>query len=131
MQEQGWRFEKLQHKLDIFVKTFHPEPFEGVNNWEKGKISWIPDTRNPIRLEIVKLWPVCLAPDLLKDANCQKNCSWSRRPEMVQEIRKKTIFLDMINKLIVCKFFKDFTNHRRKTNKVVVFRCRSLPNILK
>ena len=50
---------------------------------------------------------------------------------MVQEIRKKTIFLDMINKLIICKFFKDFTNHRRKTNKMVVFSCRSLPNILK
>ena len=27
----------------------------------------------------------------------------------------------MINKPIICKFLKDFTNHRKKTNKVVVF----------
>ena len=25
------------------------------------------------------------------------------------------------------KFFKDFTNHRKKTNRVVVFTCRTFP----
>ena len=32
---------------------------------------------------------------------------------------------------IIYKFFNDFTNHRKKTNRVVVFSCRPLPNILK
>ena len=103
------------------MKIFHPEKFEGFYSWEKWKKSWVPDTQNPIRLEIVKLRPVCPAPDLLKDINCQKICSWLRRPETVQEIRKKVIFLEMINKLIICNFFKDFTNHRMNTKKVVVF----------
>ena len=29
------------------------------------------------------------------------------------------------------KFFKDFTNHRKKTNRVVVFSRRPFPNLLK
>ena len=113
------------------MKIFYLEKFEGFYSWEKRKISWVPDTQNSIRLEIVKLRPVCLAPDLLKDTNCQKICSSLRRPETVQEIRKKVIFLEKINKLIICNFFKDFTNHRKKTKKVVVFNCRSLSNIPK
>ena len=35
------------------------------------------------------------------------------------------------NNPIIYKFFKDFTNHRKKTNRVVVFTCRPFPNILK
>ena len=37
----------------------------------------------------------------------------------------------MINKPIIDKFFKDFTNHKKKTNRTVVFSCRPFPNILK
>ena len=37
----------------------------------------------------------------------------------------------MINSPIINKFFKDFTNHRKKTNKAVVCSCRPLPNVLK
>ena len=37
----------------------------------------------------------------------------------------------MINNPIIYKFFKDFTNHRKKTNRAVVFSCRPFPNILK
>ena len=37
----------------------------------------------------------------------------------------------MINDSIIYKFFKDFTNHRKETNMVVVFSCRLFPNILK
>ena len=29
----------------------------------------------------------------------------------------------MINKTVIYKFFKDFTNHRKKANRAVVFRC--------
>ena len=62
---------------------------------------------------------------------CQEICSSLRRPETVQEIRKKVIFLGKINKLIICNFLKDFANLRKKTKRVVVFNCRSLPNIPK
>ena len=37
----------------------------------------------------------------------------------------------MINNPIIYKFFKDFTNHRKKINRAVVFSCRLFPNILK
>ena len=37
----------------------------------------------------------------------------------------------MINKPIICKFFKDFTNHKKKTNRSVVLRGRPFPKILK
>ena len=46
------------------------------------------------------------------------------------EMRPKTIFLEVINKPIVYAFFKDFTNHRKKTSKAVHFRHRPLSNIL-
>ena len=39
-------------------------------------------------------------------------------------MRKKATFLLVINNSIIYKFLKDFTNHRKKTNKVVVFSCR-------
>ena len=38
-----------------------------------------------------------------------------RRHKTILEIRKKIILV--INKSIIDKFFKDFTNHRTKTNK--------------
>ena len=63
--------------------------------------------------------------------NCQKICSWSRRPKTVLKIRKKATFLKVINNLIIYKLFKDFTNHRKKTNRVIVFSYRHFPNILK
>ena len=37
----------------------------------------------------------------------------------------------MINNPIIYKFLKDFTNHRKKTNRLVVFSRRPLSNILK
>ena len=37
----------------------------------------------------------------------------------------------MINNSIIYKFFKDFTNHRKKSNRAVAFSCRLFPNILK
>ena len=41
---------------------------------------------------------------------------------------------EVINTFInpmIYKFFKDFTNHRKKTNRAVVFSCRPSLNILK
>ena len=39
----------------------------------------------------------------------------SRKSKTILEIRKKATFLLVINKAIIYKFFKDFTNHRKKT----------------
>ena len=63
--------------------------------------------------------------------NCEKICSWSRRPKTIQEIRKKATFLSVVNNSIIYKFFKDFTNNGKKTNGAVVSSCRPFPNILK
>ena len=45
--------------------------------------------------------------------------------------QKKAKFIKVINQLIIYKFFKEFINHKKKTNRAVVFSCRCLPNILK
>ena len=46
-------------------------------------------------------------------------------------MKKTAIFFDVINKSIIYRFFKDFKNHRKKTNRTVVFRYRPSPDILK
>ena len=53
--------------------------------------------------------------------NCQRICSWSKMLETVLEIRKKTIFFELINKSIFNKFFKDFTNSSKKTKRQIVW----------
>ena len=63
--------------------------------------------------------------------NCRKICSWSRSPKTILEIRKKAAFLYGINNPNIYKFFKDFTNHKKKTNRAVVLSCRLFSNILK
>ena len=39
--------------------------------------------------------------------------------------------MNLISNPIIYKFFKGFTNHRKKTNRAVVFSCIPFPNILK
>ena len=63
--------------------------------------------------------------------NCQKICSWSRRPETILETRKNTTFFKMINKFIIFKNFKNFTNHGKKTNRKIDFSHRPFPNIFR
>ena len=41
-----------------------------------------------------------------------------------------TTFLPVISNSIIYKFFKDFTNHRKKTNRAVVFSSRPFLSIL-
>ena len=60
-----------------------------------------------------------------------------RRSVVDQEVQKpywqseqKTTFLEVINRNIY-RLFKDFTNNRRKTNRVIVLSCRYLTGILK
>ena len=66
---------------------------------------------------------------ILSDVNRQKTCTWSRRPETIPEIKKKAISLYVINKPNICKFFKGFTNHRKKlTGRLKI--CIPFPRIL-
>ena len=44
---------------------------------------------------------------------------------------KTPSYLQVINNPIIYKFFKDFTNHRKKTIRVVIFSFRPFPKILK
>ena len=66
--------------------------------------------------------------------NCQNICSWWRRPKTFCKLEKGHIFL-RDQQAVLYKFFKDFTNHRKKANRVVVFshwstiRTRSLKKI--
>ena len=63
----------------------------------------------------------------------RKICNRSIRSETILGIRKVATFLKVINKSIFCNkstFFKNFTNLRKKTNRVVVFSHRLLLNIL-
>ena len=45
-------------------------------------------------------------------------------------VRRSTKTILEINNFIIYKFFKDFTNHRKKTKKAAVFSSRPFPNIL-
>ena len=79
-----------------------------------------------------------VAPDLLK-APAILSDTTVRRSAVDQEdlkpywnTEKNPTFLQVINNFIIYKLFKDFSNHRKKTNRVVVvFSCRPFPNILK
>ena len=78
-----------------------------------------------------------VAPDLLKalailsDTTVRKSAVDQEDLKPYSESAKKAIFLLVINNHVIYKFFKDFTNHRKKTKMVVVFGCRPFPNILK
>ena len=65
-----------------------------------------------------------------KRYNCQNIYSWSRRPETYWKSDKKATILKVINKSIIDKFFKEFTNHITKTIRAIVFRHRSLLTFL-
>ena len=47
------------------------------------------------------------------------------------EIRKKGHISLGDQQFIIYKFFTNFTNHRKKNKRAVVFSCRPIPNILK
>ena len=75
-------------------------------------------------------WPVITPSNSIKQ-NFQKICSWSRIPKTILQIRKRPDFCRWSTILLFTSFFKDFTNHREKTNRTVVFSIRAFPNVLK
>ena len=52
--------------------------------------------------------------------NCQKICSWLRRPKTLLEMRKVHISLGD-KQWYYLQVFQDSFNHRKKTNRIVVF----------
>ena len=71
-----------------------------------------------------------VAPDLLKALAILSDTT-VRRSAVDRQDLKPYWKLAMINNPIIYKLFKYFTNHRKKTNRVVVFSSRPFPNILK
>ena len=61
--------------------------------------------------------------------SCQ-NCGWMRTPEVILEIRKKPDFSRWSTTLLFTSFSNKLLT-TKKTNIVVVFSCRCIPNILK
>ena len=47
------------------------------------------------------------------------------------ENQKKGYFSLGDQQVVIYRFFKDFSNHRKKTNRAVVFSSKPFPNILK
>ena len=79
----------------------------------------ISSTTARVALDLLK------APAILSNTNV-KVCSWLRRPKTILETRKETTFLVLINKPISHTFFKYFSNHRKKSNRVIVFICTNI-----
>ena len=131
---KGSSFEELHHWLNVFAKTYHPEPPKVVYYWEKTKKVQFPD------LKFHKVWkrrkPACIILSktyyvLQLETSSQIVCSWLRRPEAILEVREEVAILKVISKSIIYMCFQDFTNNKKKTNWLVVFCNRPLPNILK
>ena len=132
------------------MKTSHPEPLEAsITEKKTNKAKYL--TWNSITLTVVKKTSMpdsvkglgcsnCYSSSSTKSVkspsnsiryNCLKICSWSRRPKTILKTRKKAPFLYVINNPIIYKFFKDFTNPRKNTNRAVVFSSWSFPKIFK
>ena len=60
--------------------------------------------------------------------NCQKVCSWLRRPKTILEIKKVTFF-QVINKCIIYKFFKDILTTERRLTRRQVLAVTPFPNL--
>ena len=73
-----------------------------------------------------------VAPDLIRAlnnfiwCNCRRIISWSRISETILEIRKKATFILVIKKLIIHKLFKDFTNHRKKMQTMLLYQMQKV-----
>ena len=131
------------------MKTSLPEPLEPIiTEKRRNKTKYL--VRNSLRCKFVKknsMLNSVESPEYIKcysssstrpvknlsnseRYDCQKFCSWSGRPKTILTIRKKVTFLEAIKNSIIYEFFKDFPNHRRTTNRAVVFNRTPSPNIL-
>ena len=126
------------------MKISDTEPPKVFYHWEKRKYGKICGLKfqtktsmpNPVKnLEHIKCYSLSSPRSVKSPSNSigysyQKIGSWLNRPKTTLEIRKKTTFLLVIKKPITYKFFRDFTNYRKKTNRVVLFCCRPFPKTM-
>ena len=143
MQDQEWSPEDHQHWLNILARTSHAEPLEAFYYWEKtNQAKHL--TRNSISLS---LWikPACQtlskALDVLRGATARVDRDTTVKRSAVGrddlkpywKSEKRAHFLRWLTSLLLffIKFFKDFTNDRKKTSRTVVFNNRPLQTILK
>ena len=132
----------------IFLKSLLIQNYSKLSITEKNEVRPNNQPENSIRTEFAKKTSMSNFVESLEHIKC---CSSSSPRPVKSPIllvlsltvtrsaveqnhtgnQKNSTFLKMINKPIIIKFFKDFTYHRRNTNRVVFFSRIPLPNILK
>ena len=83
----------------------------------------------PVKASNVSCAVARVAPDLLKALAILSDTTVRR--SAVDQKNLKPYWTSAINNPIIYKFFRDFTNHRKKINMAAVSSCRPFPNILK
>ena len=115
------RWNKAKHlnwnsiRFEFVKKTSIPNSVKSlgyIKGYSSGSLRSIKSPSNPIRY------------------NYQKICSRWRSPKTILEIKTMATFLSMWSTSLSFSSFSDFTKHRKKTNKAVVFSTRSCPKIL-
>ena len=76
------------------------------------------------------------APDLLKALVILSDATIRRSAVDEEDLnhtgnQKKGYFSLGDERVVIYRFFKDFSNHRKKTNRAVVFSSKPFPNVLK
>ena len=112
------------------MKIFYQEPLKAVYYREKNKAKYL--TWNSIRLKIVNKTSMPNPVKSLAYINCHSSSSptLASPSNSIRNNCEKIFSWSIIYNPIIYKFFKDFTNHRKKTNRVVVLSSRPFPNIL-
>ena len=105
-------------RLKLVKKTSMPKAL--------SKVLGISSATFQVVLDLFKALNLFKTPSNTIRYNCQKICSWSRRLKIILEIRKNPTFLPWSTSLLFTGFL-DFTNHRKKINREVVFSCTPFP----
>ena len=73
-----------------------------------------------------------VAPDLIKDLAIPSEATVGRSSVDSEDIKPKKGDISLgAQQSYYLKVFQNFSNHRKKTNRVVVFSCRTFPNLSK
>ena len=147
MQDQEWSLNWNSSIYWIFLWELPIQNDLHLSTTEKRRNKARYLTWNSIRLKFVrktsmpnpKSWSTTawVAPDLLRalailaDITVKRSAVDQEDLKPYWKLEKMDTLLYAINNPIIYKLSKVFTNHTKKTNRVVVFSCRTFPNILK
>ena len=138
-----WSISYLQETFRRRVDKFWMTPRCRRNSYEGRQFSR--EISNPTKyhaLPVKKTW-IYQVPQLKKlrlinkstsnSIRCyyQQICSKLGRPETILKIREEVTLLEVINKPVIYKFFKVFTNHRENTSRMIAYSSILLSNIFK